>query len=113
MALTTTNLNNLSPEELVNILVGTGVTVSNIQITPTEGNGALAIGSFSGGLSDDIGIESGVILSSGNISDAAGPNNTDSTGQGLGTPGDADLDLILNPDLANEPEDGEDPAQVL
>ena len=98
MALTTNNLNNLSPDDLVSILVGTGVTVSNIQITPAEGNGALAIGSFSGGLSEDIGIESGVILSTGDISQISGPNDSDSTGQGLGTPGDSDLDLILNPD---------------
>ena len=130
MALTTTNLNNLSPEELVSLLVGTGVTVSNIQITqqpveqsteeqPVEEATNLnntfesyrAIGSFSGGLSENIGIESGVILSTGDISQISGPNDSDSTGQGLGTPGDADLDLILNPELANETEDGEDPPE--
>ena len=65
-------------------------------------NAYRAIGFFEGGLSEDIGIESGIILSTGDISDAAGPNDSDSTGQGLGTPGDLDLDLILNPNLLDE-----------
>ncbi|MEM9273352.1 MAG: choice-of-anchor L domain-containing protein [Cyanobacteria bacterium P01_F01_bin.143] len=65
-------------------------------------NALRAIGYFEGGLSEDIGIESGIILSTGDIIDAAGPNDSDSTGQGLGTPGDLDLDLILNPNLLDE-----------
>lgn len=108
MALTTTNLNNLTPDELVSLLLGTGVTVSNIQITPGVGNGNLAIGSFNGGFSENLGIDSGVILSSGNISEIVGPNDSDSTGQELGTPGDLDLDLILNPNLLDETDDREE-----
>ena len=118
MALTTNNLNNLTPDDLVSLLLGTGVTVSNIKVTQ-EGrndiNGSFdsyqAIGTFSGGFSEDLGLDSGVILSTGNINDISGPNDSDSTGQGLGTPGDPDLDLILNPDLANESEDREEPPE--
>ncbi|ELS04388.1 hypothetical protein Xen7305DRAFT_00041210 [Xenococcus sp. PCC 7305] len=108
MALTTSNLNNFTPEELVSLLRGTGVTISNIKITPGGGDGNLAIGSFNGGLSEDIGIESGVILSSGNINEISGPNDDDGTGSALGTPGDLDLDLILNPNLLDETEDREE-----
>ena len=82
---------NLTPEEIVNLLVGTGITFSNVQITGSN----QAIGSFSGGISEGLGLESGVIMSSGNIADAAGPNDDDGTGQTLGTPGDSDLNALL------------------
>jgi hypothetical protein len=91
MVLNTTDLNNLTAEQIVNSLIGTGVTVENIQITGAKE----AIGFFNGGISEGIGIESGVILSSGDIADAAGPNDADGTGQSLNQPGDEDLDLLL------------------
>ena len=116
MALTTTNFNNLTPDELVSLILGAGVTVSNIKVTQERGNGDngtlnsyLAIGSFNGGLSEDIGIESGVVLSTGNISDLAGPNDNDGTTGILETPGDIDLDLILDPELLQEGDTREDP----
>jgi hypothetical protein len=91
MVLNTTNATNLTPEEIVDLLVGEGIEVSNVEITGSD----LAIGKFSGGLSEDIGINSGILLSSGNIADATGPNDSDDTGQELGTDGDADLNAIL------------------
>lgn len=91
MVLNTTNSNSLTPEAILDFLIGTGVTVENIKITGAKE----AIGSFSGGISEGIGIEEGVILSSGNIADAAGPNDSDNTGQALGQPGDQDLDALL------------------
>ena len=107
MALITTNLNNISPEDLVSLLVGTGVTVSNIKVTPGVGDGNLAIGSFSGGFGDDIGIDSGVILNTGDISDISGPNDADNTVfAGLGTPGDIDLNVILDPTSTGQDEEG-------
>ncbi len=102
MVLSTTNATNLNPEDIVDLLVGVGIEVSNVEITGSN----LAIGEFSGGLSEDIGIESGVILSSGNIADATGPNDSDSTGQGLGKEGDESLNAILG--ARTDPRDTDD-----
>ncbi|MDJ0899227.1 MAG: choice-of-anchor L domain-containing protein [Xenococcus sp. MO_188.B8] len=66
-----------------------------------------AIGYFEGGLLDDmvgIGIDSGIILSTGEISDASGPNVEDNTGQALFTPGDSDLNMILDPESSDRDE---------
>lgn len=90
-AVTTTNLNSLTAQQLVQALIGSGVTFSNVTFTGSP----LAGGTFSGGIADGIGIANGVILSSGDIANAAGPNNSDSTSTDFGLPGDAALDAIL------------------
>ncbi|MDT8308231.1 MAG: choice-of-anchor L domain-containing protein [Bacteroidales bacterium] len=81
------------PVQLVqNILVGSGVTVTNVTYTgaPT------AIGSFTtGGMPTNLGFSSGLILSSGNVTDAIGPNSLASTTTAHNTPGDALLNSIL------------------
>ncbi|MBK7343185.1 MAG: choice-of-anchor L domain-containing protein [Saprospiraceae bacterium] len=41
-----------------------------------------------------IGIESGVIMASGNVTTSQGPNNSGSAGSSMGQPGDPDLNLI-------------------
>ena len=95
LAITTKNLTQLTPEQLAQILVGQGVTISNVKY---KGD-LLSAGSFSGGLgsgSNGIGIGDGVILTSGDVAIAAGPNNdTGATGAIPPGPGDPDLDLIL------------------
>lgn len=92
-SLSTTDLNTLSPSDLVNTLLGTGPgmpVVSNINFTGAK----IAAGTFTGG-ADPINIESGVILSSGNIASVVGPNMLDgvTTNNGLG--GDADLNSLV------------------
>jgi len=84
----------MSPQQLVqNVLLGAGVSVSNIQYT-----GSLsAIGSFIG-TSSNIGIPSGIILATGNISDAIGPNNSGFAGLDLSKPGDQQLTNIAGYD---------------
>lgn len=63
--------NAMTPAQLVqNILVGTGVTVSNVTYT----GDLTAIGSFNGAASN-IGFNSGVLLASGAIANAPGPNS--------------------------------------
>jgi gliding motility-associated-like protein len=75
-----------------NILVGTGVTVSNVTFTGS----ANAIGSFTTGATPtNLGFPSGIILASGNVSTAIGPNNNGSAGTSLGTPGDALLNSLI------------------
>jgi hypothetical protein len=84
----TTGLNAVT---LANTLVGgAGVSISNAQF-----KGALrAAGLFSGGTTN-VGIESGVILSSGNIAKVVGPNTSDSISQSNGCPGDSDLNTLI------------------
>lgn len=82
-----------TPTQLVqNVLLGSGVTVSNI--TYTGGN--ICSGSFNGTASN-IGFTSGVLLTCGDIINAVGPNNSGSASVGNSLPGDPDLDAIMSP----------------
>ena len=89
--LVTADLNSgLTPTDLVNILMGEGIVVSNISYSGTN----ISAGTFSGG-TGIIGFESGIILSTGNISSVVGPNTYDNTTTDNGMPGDADLDALI------------------
>ena len=88
--------NNKSPTDLVqNILVGKGVTVSNVTYT---GN-LSAIGGFNGSQSN-IGFSEGIILSTGSVFNAIGPNNNSGATTDYKdvpdaeTAGDVDLDNL-------------------
>ncbi|MEX1188823.1 MAG: choice-of-anchor L domain-containing protein [Bacteroidia bacterium] len=72
------------------VLVGSGVTVSNIQFS---GSGQM-IGNFNGANSN-IGLSSGIIMSTGRIQDAVGPNNSPSRGEDLNQNGFGPLEAIL------------------
>jgi len=92
MALTTTNLSITTPLQLVNSLLGVGITANNITFTGAN----VAGGSFGNGLGDGLGIDSGVILSTGDIAGAIGPNNADDTSTNNGTSGDPALTTIVS-----------------
>jgi gliding motility-associated-like protein len=78
-----------TPQSLVqNVLVGTGVTVNNINFV----GDANQIGSFNG-QNSNIGINSGIILSTGSILTAPGVGG-DFSSTNLGLPGDGDLDAL-------------------
>lgn len=87
----TTDLTEITPEQLGATLAGAGATISNV----TYNGDPVAAGTFSGGIAAGFPIESGVILSSGNIAQIVGPNNASGAGSGLGTPGDADLGELI------------------
>jgi uncharacterized repeat protein (TIGR01451 family) len=91
LSITTTNLGSTTPQQLAQLLAGPGVTVSNVTFTGAN----VAGGTFAGGLADGLNIDSGVILSSGDIANGVGPNDQDGIGTCDETPGDADLDAIL------------------
>lgn len=74
-----------------NVLLGDGVTASNITFT---GDAAM-IGSFNGSNSN-IGLNNGIILSTGRIQDAIGPNNSPSEGEDLGRAGFPQLEALIN-----------------
>lgn len=85
---------SLTPTILATTLVGTGVTISNVQYTGANG----AAGTFSGGGTGDgstIGFDQGVVLSSGSIANVVGPNSHSAVTTQNGQPGDAALDGLL------------------
>ncbi len=94
---------NISPQILVeDVFVKSGCfDVENVSF---DGN-LSAIGYFSSGLTA-IGIEDGIIISSGNVNSAAGPNNSNST-SGTTSFNNSDNDLE---DIANAPNDSFDAA---
>jgi hypothetical protein len=94
--ITTTDMGTLTPAQVAALLAGPGIIISNLTLTGAPG----AAGSFSG--ASGFGIDSGIVMSSGNIVDVAGPNDSQGTTGTLGTPGDAQLDALVTP---NETED--------
>jgi len=92
-SITTQNMETVSPQQLGELLAGPGIQISNVTI-----NGApAAAGTFTGGLAAGLGIESGVILSSGAIENVIGPNDSTGKTTTLSVPGDADLDSLVSP----------------
>lgn len=81
----------VTPASLVQALVGSGVSTSNIVFSGAP----IAAGTFSGG-TGIVGFAQGIILSSGNIASVAGPANLapDTSTDNL-MPGDADLDALV------------------
>lgn len=69
---------------------GGGISISNVTLIGTTNQQ----GTFSDGIAAGIGIDSGVILTSGNVSNALPPNNSDSQGTSTGTGSDAQLTAL-------------------
>lgn len=68
------------PDVLANVILGTGVAISNATYSANTGNGS---GTFTGGIASGIGIGTGIILTSGTAAGAVGPNTLDNfTGAG-------------------------------
>ncbi|MBB5789699.1 choice-of-anchor L domain-containing protein [Jiangella mangrovi] len=81
---------DLTVEEIVQTLVGDGVTVDNVAYTGSPVSAGLA-----GGFDDVFGVAGGVLLSSGAVggerSSVLGPNVADDMTTEVATPGDTDL----------------------
>jgi len=91
---------SLTPEQLVaQVLVGTGVTVSNVTYTGDLNN---AICSFTGGGTTNLGIDDGIILSSGSVDEVPSVATVNASVSN-NNPGDPDLDLLLS--LGDESKD--------
>ena len=84
---------NANAAALAAQLVGPGVTVSNARFT---GN-ANSAGTFVGGQAS-VGIDNGVVLSTGWAEDARGPNQASDWSEIMGTPGDAQLNALVAPE---------------
>lgn len=81
--------NGFTAQQLGNNLAGNNVNVFNASITGTADQ--YGTFQFTGG---GLGLNSGVILSTGNIANAIGPNDSGSTTTDYGEPGDADLSSL-------------------
>lgn len=90
----TVTTGNLTPQQYVqDVLVGNGVTVSNV----TFSGSANQIGEFEAtNTSPFIGINSGIVIATGDVNVAVGPNNSGSADFGGGNFGasDSDLDIL-------------------
>ncbi len=96
--------NSQTPEQLVqNILAGPGVVISNVTFNGAAGNIiSTQCGSFNG-QNSNVGINSGVILTTGDIQIAEGPNDLGGAGNSLFEPGDdIDLNAIATQDLNDQ-----------
>ena len=85
----------MTPAQLVqNVLLGGGVTVSNIKMTKGS---SVQYGSFSNGATTNLGLNSGVVLTTGKATSI--PNKASVLASStLGNPGDSDLTAIVSPD---------------
>ncbi len=82
----------MTPQQLVqNVLLGGGVIAFNI----TYNGDPAAIGYFANGLTS-LNINDGIILSTGSVLDAPGPNNSQSTTTDFSTGGDPDLQTLTS-----------------
>ena len=79
----------LGPTDLANTLLpaGSGIGVSNVNFVGADAQG----GTFTGG-TGIVGFSEGILLSSGDVNDVAGPNDAPDTTTNHGNPGDSDLD---------------------
>ncbi len=82
---------DLSTLELLEILLGEGIQANTLTFTGEP----LQQGSFSA-INTNLGLNSGIMLSTGEIHDAAGPNDGNSTSTAYNGSGDSDLDNILS-----------------
>lgn len=84
-------------DNLVSSLIGSGVEVTNAEYT----GDSRAAGIFNDP-SLGIGIDSGIILSTGDVTNIYGPNNSDSTGTAFATDGDTDLNGLVSPSATRD-----------
>ncbi|HLN52931.1 MAG TPA: choice-of-anchor L domain-containing protein [Lentimicrobium sp.] len=77
-------------DSLVYYFIESGVTFSNVE---SSGH-SKALGSFWGGMGSGLGIETGIVLSSGDIMIAEGPNNSSNAGYDFNNPGDSQLNAL-------------------
>jgi len=78
-------------DKIIENFIGEGIEVSNVQFNCPEG----AAGFFDGSNSN-IGLNAGVLLTTGLASNAVGPNDSSSISWANETSGDADLTILAN-----------------
>ncbi len=79
----------LSANEIADLLIGDGVNIFNVSLNCPQG----AHGAFNA-TNSNIGMDEGVMLSSGSLTNAIGPNNSGSISQDYFSPGDSTLTVL-------------------
>lgn len=79
---------NSNATDLANAILGGGVTILSASVTGADA----AFGTFTDGNASGLDIDAGIMLSSGSVVDAVGPNTSDSITTAFGTAGSAALD---------------------
>lgn len=86
--------NTLTPAQLVqNVLLGSGVTVTNITFNGGPANTITEQVGFFNSTNANVGLTEGIILATGSVMNALGPNNSGSASLGGGNWGQTDPDL--------------------
>jgi gliding motility-associated-like protein len=86
-----TTVANGNATQLVQSIMGKGYVVSNAKLTCPTGASGTFISTTS-----NIGIGKGILLTTGNVSDANGPNNNSGTTVSNGGAGDKDLEVLAD-----------------
>lgn len=85
----------VTADDLIESILGEGVVHSNVVFAGLSGASVASAGLFTGGMAAGIGIEEGIVLSSGYITYAIGPNTAVNTTAVLNLPGDAQLNTLI------------------
>ncbi len=88
---------NNNGNTLAQILAGNGVTVTNVNLNCA----ANACGTYTS-VATPLNLSTGIMLTSGQVANAVGPNNAPSVGTANGTPGDADLYNLVTPNSTQD-----------
>lgn len=98
-----------TPAQLVqSVLLGNGLTVSNIKFNGSAASAATVrdqVGKFTNGNTTNIGLNSGIVLATGKATVAMGANNAGGASQASAfplSPGDSDLDLLTSGTIDNK-----------
>ncbi len=91
------NTNRTVQDLVQNVLASKGVQISNVSIRSSTSKDAIA---FFDGRNSNLGLDSGILLSTGRAVNAQGPNLLGNTGFSNNQPGDADISII-NPNDPN------------
>ncbi|NET44245.1 choice-of-anchor L family PEP-CTERM protein [Okeania sp. SIO2B3] len=83
-------------DDLLKEILGSGITIVPHSINYTGASGAS--GTFTNGLSSGIGIDTGIIITTGKAIDAQAPNDSDKKTTNNKLPGDSDLDGLIPED---------------
>ncbi len=78
-------------DTLAGVILGSGISISNVSYNGAAG----AAGTFTDGLNSGLGIDSGIILTTGAAALAQGPNDSDNATASNGLPGLANLDALI------------------
>jgi hypothetical protein len=82
---------NLTPEEMVQFFVGSGINYSNVLYTGAD----TARGIFTNGGTTNLGVDHGLALTSGTIQNIPGPDNNSGASGFNSTPGDSLLSVLV------------------